>query len=81
VKSLVTGLDKSTLIRGLQSKEDLTSAGQYKPKIAALVQNWREARGNNDIWACKFSSSFIKNRENTTIPQHFPTSPQIEKNR
>ena len=71
VKALVSGLDRSTLIRGLQSKDDLRT-GETSKKIKELIQYWRENRGNNNTWASKFSLSILS--ENRTHVD-FPFSP------
>ena len=51
IKALITGLDRKTLIRGLQTKESLSS-GAVHEKILDLVANWKDMRGTNNAWAC-----------------------------
>jgi hypothetical protein len=58
IKALVSGLDRKTLIRGLQTKESLTE-GEVNNKIKDLVANWKDMRGTNNAWACEsFQNSF-----------------------
>ena len=51
VKSLVSGLDKKTLVRGLQTKEAMKS-GDLNTKVKELVHYWRDTRGSHNTWAC-----------------------------
>ncbi len=54
VTSLVSGLDRRTLLRGLQTRSALSeSGGDLGDAVRALVQHWRQARGANGAWACK----------------------------
>jgi hypothetical protein len=41
----------------------------------------KKSRFGVHVIFCGYFYNFDWKRENTTIPQHFPTSPQIEKNR
>ncbi|TRY75746.1 hypothetical protein TCAL_11109 [Tigriopus californicus] len=53
IQSLVSGLDRTSLIKGLQSKNELQK-GEIKDKIQLMIQYWREAKGTNNLWAIKF---------------------------
>jgi hypothetical protein len=50
IKSLISGLDRRILIRGLQTKEALAE-GEINRKIQDLVTNWKDMRGTNNAWA------------------------------
>lgn len=50
VKSLVIGLDKLTLIRGLQTPEELQE-GKEHAKVSALVEYCRKSKGMHNVWA------------------------------
>ena len=52
ITALISGLDRKTLIRGLQTKEAL-AGGEIKQKIMDLVANWKDMRGTNNAWASK----------------------------
>ena len=52
MESLVSGLDKGSLIRGLQTKDAL-SKGEMHEKIKQLIDYWKDARGSNNVWAGK----------------------------
>jgi len=60
VKSLVDGLDKSSLIRGLQDDEDLTK-GNTNEKLNALVDIWKRTCGTHNVWAVKFYACELMN--------------------
>ena len=53
IESLVSGLDKSSLIRGLQT-QDALSKGDQHDKIKQLIEYWKDGRGSNNVWAAKF---------------------------
>ena len=63
---MVSGLDRRTLIRGLQTKDAL-SKGELHEKLKALVAHWREIRGTNNAWAGK---SFLKSFWSLLKPFH-----------
>ena len=50
ISSLVSGLDRRTLVRGMHSRDSLAK-GDVNKKIRELLQYWREARGTNTAWA------------------------------
>jgi len=65
VKSMVTGLDKKSLIRGLNNanifEDDNTTEGK---KVKNLIGNWRDSMGSNDNWALKFYIAEVMNLAN-----------------
>ena len=50
LQSLVSGLDRNSLIRGLTSKE----CPDMKAKLKDLVQLWRDSKGSNNARALKY---------------------------
>ncbi len=53
MSSLVSGLDRRTLVRGMQTRDAL-SEGKVGKRLRELLQQWREARGANGAWAAKY---------------------------
>ena len=58
VKSLVTGLDKKSLVRGLHKPDafDVSQnpTSEMGKKVSSLIENWINSKGSNDTWACEF---------------------------
>ena len=55
VKSMVEGLDKKSLVRGLNTS-DVFQEGSDKEegkKVSQLIQNGKDMMGSNDNWASK----------------------------
>lgn len=76
VKSMVQGLDKKSLVRGLHNpdtfdvkKHPETEMGK---KVKGLIDNWMSSMGSNDNWALKFYICEIMNLANA-IAQFFFT--------
>ena len=59
VKSMVSGLDKKSVVRGMNQPnafdDDDSDMGK---KVTALVAGWKSSMGSNDNWAGK-SKSFV----------------------
>ena len=54
VKSLVEGLDKKSLVRGLNTSDVFSSSDKEEgKKVGQLIQNWKDTMGSNDTWARK----------------------------
>ena len=54
VKSLVEGLDKKSLVRGLNTSDVFSSSDKEEgKKVGQLIQNWKDTMGSNDNWARK----------------------------
>ena len=54
MKSMIEGLDKKSLVRGMHTKnvfEDETS--DVGKKVKSLMDNWFSSRGSNNNWAGK----------------------------
>ena len=58
VKSLVKGLDKKSLVRGLETPDmfDVTQnpTSENGKKVSSLIENWIGSKGSNDTWAREF---------------------------
>ena len=62
VKSLVEGLDKKSLVRGLNTSDVFSSSDKEEgKKVGQLIQNWKDTMGSNDNWARK--KTFFMNVE------------------
>ena len=63
VKSLVKGLDKKSLVRGLHSPDTFdvskNPSSEMGKKVNSLIQNWMESKGSNDTWAREFWVYFL----------------------
>ena len=54
MKSLVEGLDKKSLVRGLNTSDVFSSSDKEEgKKVGQLIQNWKDTMGSNDNWARK----------------------------
>ena len=59
MKSMVSGLDKKSVVRGMHTKnafDDETS--DMGKKVRELIDNWFSSMGSNDNWACKFVNQY-----------------------
>jgi len=65
VKSLVEGLDKKSLVRGLNTSDVFSSSDKEEgKKVGQLIQNWKDTMGSNDNWALKFYIAEVMNLVN-----------------
>jgi len=65
VKSMVQGLAKKDLVRGLNTPDAFDEGkGKEAEKVGQLIQNWRDSMGSNDNWAIKFYIAEVMNLAN-----------------
>ena len=52
---MVTGLDKKSLVRGLNTADIFENNEKEEgKKVTRLIENWRDSMGSNDNWACEY---------------------------
>lgn len=49
IKALVEGIDSNSLIRGLETREELKN----NKAITEVINHWKNTQGTNTAWACK----------------------------
>ena len=63
VKSLVKGLDKKSLVRGLHAPDTFdvskNPSSEMGKKVQSLIENWMNSKGSNDTWAREFWVYFL----------------------
>jgi len=67
VKSMVEGLDKKSLVRGLNTSDVFEEGSDREEgkKVSQLIQNWKDMMGSNDNWAIKFYIAEVMNLVNS----------------
>jgi len=54
VQSLVSGLDKKAMVKGLQTDADFEDGQEDNVKVKKLVNSFRDTRGDHNNWAIKY---------------------------
>lgn len=73
VKSMVSGLDKKSLVRGMHSPQAFEDPkSDMGKKVSTLINGWTSSMGSNDNWAVKFYIAEVLNLANA-IAQFFFT--------
>ena len=59
MKSMVSGLDKKSLVRGMHTPDSFdvkkNPDSEMGKKVSGLIQNWSASMGSNDNWAGEFT--------------------------